>query len=175
MPCAAHGVPHGSLPRLWQALLEVHDRIATQPSRRIPGQVAASLPLDTAADVLSGWIQSASEQLTTSIYVDEDQTPRRDALLLAPASPARTSLASRLQRVRWPSARHRWRVARADAYWHLSRLAVWPMRRVRPLLLMAILVAAQTTGVTQRLGWQAREALRERLRPQRTLPVGKAG
>ena len=57
-----------------------------------------------------------------------------------------------------------WRACRTDAYLVSVRLALWPMRRVRPMALALILIAAHYSAASQRLGWCARSMLRRTVR-----------
>jgi len=57
-----------------------------------------------------------------------------------------------------------WRACRAGAYLVSVRLALWPMRRVRPMALALILIAAHYSAASQRLGWCARSMLRRTVR-----------
>ena len=56
--------------------------------------------------------------------------------------------------------RERWRIMRVDAYTLATRLAMWPLRKARPLLLAAIACSATTAAAAHRWGWQARNLLR---------------
>lgn len=166
-----------------QALLEVHDRI--KPSRLSPSQqfdASATFIAVTAADVLKQWIERTQAELTTTIYVDEEWPGSGAALTTTPRAPPAGPARIRLLRS-WPSLmrgpswrppsaiianklQEQWRARRADTYLLLSRLALWPMRRMRPVLLAVILAAAHTSALTQRLGWQTRSALRRSVSPR---------
>jgi hypothetical protein len=67
--------------------------------------------------------------------------------------------------------RFRWRIIRADLYTLAARACIWPLRRGRPLMLRAIIVAAHAAAAAQRLGWSARTALRRPVRDEGAVEV----
>ena len=68
--------------------------------------------------------------------------------------------------------RERWRVVRAETYTLAARLAIWPMRRARPVILLSIFVAAHSAAAATQWGWYARSALRRMQSAHtRTAPV----
>ena len=176
-----------------QALLEVHDRIAPSRAWGVHTRgreaLSASDVLWRWIEQAKADLTTLTTGLTTTLYADEEWA--RPVLAAVPEG-ARGSGGSsaggdgrRTSRWRWwmrwrptPPAlgvswpfsswrakwKEQWRACRADAYLVSGRLALWPMRRVRPMVLALILIAAHYSAASQRLGWCARSMLRRTVR-----------